>query len=138
MTTTITTSPSAQPSPDALLDQVLAKQQELAALRDKVRLTIIAQRKRGWCRGGRQNVLDELGLDPITYAYSGSAAVMIQFDSLPEGIGKDELCRRVRAAIHVAPSTDPDVQFHLVEVQPYISQGEVLYDEEGKVIGVDA
>jgi hypothetical protein len=138
MTTTITTPPSAQPSPDALLDQILAKQRELAALRDKVRLTIIAQRKRGWCRAGRQDVLDELGLAPIAYAYSGSASVTIRFDSLPEGVGMDELCRRVSAAIHVAPSTDPDVQFHLVEVQPCISQGEVLYDEEGNVIGVDA
>ena len=59
MTNTITDQPSgAQTGLKALLDQVLAKQQELAALRDKVRLTILAQRARSWCRSGRQEVLD--------------------------------------------------------------------------------
>lgn len=99
---------------------------EQQGFRDRVRREVLRQHFDGsWCLPGSQDVLNDLGLPPITMAFSGNGNVRIRINRMDGASNADEARARITQALDVTCS-DADIEVELDYVDNvYIDERDV-------------
>lgn len=97
---------------------------ELANFRMATRNEILRQHfapSPGWCVSGTQEVLDELGLPPMSKNFTGDVYVRIVIESVNGADDIDEARARVISGLEVTCS-DPDVRITVGPTDPVLDE----------------
>jgi hypothetical protein len=93
---------------ESLRQQVAAVRDELSRFRTDVRNEILWQHEYGsWCLDGTEQALDDLGLDPIEYTYTGQIRLTVDI-TVNRAANRDIATHWINNAVHTT-SSDQDV-----------------------------